>query len=141
MVVVLTIISVLLTVVLKSVSTQVSDAKVKRTFREMIFIAQAAVRFYQEQGSWPVDINDLKPDFLNTNVEKNPYQVSYELVIDQGVVKVLTEVPKGQIKNEICAPMVEVEEKAQTQKISITIRENLDATDWLAYEKKYTYKS
>ncbi|MBF0478401.1 MAG: prepilin-type N-terminal cleavage/methylation domain-containing protein [Candidatus Omnitrophica bacterium] len=141
MAVVMTVIMVLLSVMLRSVNVQVNDAKVKRTFKEMISIAQAVVRFYQEKGAWPADLEELKPDFIDVNIGLNPFQVRYVVTADAGLVKVSTDLPKGKIQGNFWGPMVEVEDEGSTEKVTIAIRDNLNSTDWLEYEKKYTYKS
>jgi len=144
---VLVILGLILSSVIPICIDRVNRAKYEKMINEMTSIAQASIDFYNSQypNTWPTDINQLAPKYMNYAVNSNPWGNGYTLNEpnngNSGLVQVSSVIPSGVVENNPQGPMVMVNALSGTSDETVSIAQSVtnEGIGRLQYEKKYTY--
>ena len=112
----------------------------QRVIEELDSIATAGTRYYSEHGAWPVNISDLRPNYLvQQSSDLNPFGNIYTITSNVSSFSVSTLLPKGLITNKSYGSEVVIVNQGNNDLVSIT--KSPESRTWkLKYEKKYIYK-
>ena len=136
----LMVISIFIVVSFYSASKIRQLASAQRVIEELDSIATASTRYYSEQGVWPVNISDLRPNFLaQQSSDLNAFGNAYIISSNVSSVSVSALLPNGLITNKSYGSEVVVVNQGNNDLVSIT--KSPESRTWkLKYEKKYIYK-
>ena len=137
---VLMVISICIAVSFYSASKIRQIASAQRVIEELDAIALASTRYYSEQGAWPINILDLRPNYLvQQSSDLNPFGNAYAITSNVSSFSVSTLLPNGLITNKSYGSEVVLVNQGNNDLVSIT--KSPESRTWkLRYEKKYIYK-
>ena len=137
---VLAIIAVLLAVALYSAKGIRQAYLAERVTRELDSIAIASTGYYNENGSWPATLSDLRAGgYLAASSEDlKPFGNAYVITGEGETVSVSCVLPKGLITAKSAGSEVVVVNQGSNDLVTVTKSE--ESTIWsLEYGKKYIY--
>ena len=112
----------------------------ERVTSELDSIAIASTGYYNENGSWPATLSDLRAGgyLAASSGDLNPFGNSYVIKGENEAVSVSTLLPKGLITVKSMGSEVVVVNQGNNDLVSIT--RSAESRTWnLKYEKKYIY--
>ena len=137
---VLAITAVLISIVLYSAKAVRQAALAERTVEELSSIAVASTGYYNQNGTWPAALSDLRQSgyLVATSGDLNPFGSAYIITGRGEIVSVSTLLPKGLVSANSFGSEIVVTNQGSNDSVSIT--KSQESSTWgLKYEKKYIY--
>ena len=137
---VLAITAVLISIVLYSAKAVRQAALAERTVEELSSIAVASTGYYNQNGTWPAALSDLRQSgyLVATSGDLNPFGYGYTIAAIDGSILVSTLIPKGLVSTNTSG--IEIVVTNQGSNDLVTITEPQESATWgLKYDKKYIY--
>lgn len=137
---VLAITAILTALALYSAKAVRQAALAERTVSELSSIAVASAGYYNQNGTWPVALSDLRQSgyLVTTSSDLNPFGNAYIITERGEMASVSTLLPKGLVSANSFGSEIVVTNQGSNDSVSITKLQ--ESSTWgLKYEKKYIY--
>ena len=137
---VLAITAILTALALYSAKAVRQAALAERTVSELSSIAVASTGYYNQNGTWPAALSDLRQGgyLVTTSSDLNPFGSAYIITGRGEMASVSTLLPKGLVSANSFGSEIVVTNQGSNDAVSIT--KSQESSTWgIKYEKKYIY--
>jgi type II secretory pathway pseudopilin PulG len=138
-IVILLIIVLMLSMVVPNYVGRINNANYEKTVNELTAIAQASIDYFILEESWPIEINQLAPEFMPYAVTSSPFGTNYQITCVNNMVTVSVLIPAGIAQKNPQGQLLVINNQGSQDQIGISKTVQNEFTSRLNYDLKYVY--